>query len=237
MPTALALAIAMSLVPAVSSAQALHDREGMRTACDQGLRMAFAIGFPCSIGMSVLAKQIFGFLYLESLSPDQFQTGWELLTVSSLTIVLFTVVQATSGILQGIGKQRIPMYTLIAGVSCKIVMNYILVGIPEINIHGGPIASITCYTVSLVPNLYFVCKYAHLRVNFRDWMLKPVLASAAMGIPVWILSRILPFNRFVTLLEVAVGILIYAFAAVRLRILSPENLRLITNRLHIKGRK
>ena len=236
-PTALALAIAMSLVPAVSSAQALHDREGMRTACDQGLKMAFAIGFPCSIGMSVLAKQIFGFLYFESLSPDQFQTGWELLTVSSLTIVLFTAVQATSGILQGIGKQRIPMYTLIAGVSCKIVMNYILVGIPGINIHGGPIASITCYTVSLVPNLYFVCKYARLRFNFRDWLLKPALASAAMGIPVWILSRVLPFNRFFTLLEVAVGILIYAFAAVRFRILSPENLQLILKRLHIKGRK
>ena len=36
----------------------------MQKACDQGLRLAFLIGFPCSVGMSVLAKPVFGFLYL-----------------------------------------------------------------------------------------------------------------------------------------------------------------------------
>ena len=53
MPTALALAVAMSLVPAVSAAQALQDRSAMQKACNQGLRLAFLIGFPCSVGMSV----------------------------------------------------------------------------------------------------------------------------------------------------------------------------------------
>lgn len=63
-------------------------------------------------------------------------TGSTLLMVSSLTVVLFTVVQATSSILQGVRKQRIPMYTLVAGVVCKIALNYTLVGIPGFNIHA-----------------------------------------------------------------------------------------------------
>jgi len=234
MPTALALAIAMSLVPAVS-AQAVHDEKGTSQAADQGLKLAFMIGFPCSIGMSVLARQVFGFLYLESLKPEQFQTGWELLTVSSLTIVLFTVVQATSGILQGLGKQKIPMYTLIAGVSFKILMNYILVGIPGVNIHGGPYASLVCYTVSMVPNLYFVCKYAHLSFNFRDWIFKPGLSAAAMGIVIFAMRSFLPLNRVLTLLEVAVGVAVYAFMAVKLKMISSGELSGLLHR--ITGRR
>ena len=235
MPTALALAIAMSLVPAVSAAQAVHDEEKTKEACSQGLKLAFSIGFPCSVGMSVLARQIFGFLYVESLEPSQFQIGWELLTVSSLTIVLFTVVQATSGILQGLGKQRIPMYTLVAGVGCKILMNYILVGIPGVNIHGGPFASIVCYTVSMVPNLYFVCRYAHLSFNFRDWVLKPAVSALAMGIVVWGLRSVLPFHRLCTLLEVGAGIAVYALSAIKLGIISGSDLANLTKRLRRKG--
>ena len=62
----------------------------------------------------------------------------ELLSLSSLTIVLFTVVQSTSGILQGLRKQRIPMYTLMAGVAVKVLLNYTLIGMPGINIYGAP---------------------------------------------------------------------------------------------------
>ena len=54
----------------------------------------------------------------------------ELLQISALTIVLFTMVQATSGILQGAGKQYIPMITLFIGVAMKIVLNYTLVRRP-----------------------------------------------------------------------------------------------------------
>ncbi len=235
MPTALALAIAMSLVPAVSASQAVHDEEGTRQACDQGLKLAFLIGFPCSIGMSVLAKQIFGFLYLESLQPDHFRTGWELLTISSLTIVLFTVVQATSGILQGLGKQRIPMYTLIAGVTCKIVMNYILVGIPGINIHGGPYASLICYTVSMIPNLYFVCRYAHLKFNYRDWVFKPGLSALLMGLVVWILKTFLPTNRLFTLIEVMAGIAVYILVSYKLGVVSQREISYLKSFLRRKG--
>jgi stage V sporulation protein B len=233
----LALAVAMSLVPAVSAAQALHDQRKMQDACNQGLKMAFLIGFPCSIGMSVLAKEIFAFLYYESLSPEHFQTGWELLTVSSLTVVLFTVVQATSGILQGLGKQRIPMYTLIAGVSFKIIMNYILVGIPNVNIHGGPYASIVCYTVSLVPNLYYVCKYARISFDFKEWILLPAIATAFMGLSIWVVRSLLPIHRVCTVVEVGIGVFVYFLAALKLKILDADDLNSILRKLIHRRKK
>lgn len=229
-PTALALAVSMSLVPAVSAAKATEDYDGIRRQSDLGLRFAFLIGFPCSIGMSLLAREIISFFYAGTLTADQLTISSELLTMSALTVVLFTVVQATSSILQGLGKQRIPMYTLIAGVACKIFLNYVLVGTPDINIHGAPISSIVCYSVSMIPNLYYCMKYGKMKFNWQGWILRPGIATLAMGVVVWLLRGIFPLNHFTTILEIMVGVAVYVVAALAVKAISPSDFAALRRR-------
>ena len=208
-PTALALAISMSLVPAISYAKSLNDKKGITQRADTGIRYASLIGFPCAIGMSVLAKPILAFFYVDVLTPERLQTAAELLTVSALTVFLFTQVQATSSILQGLHHQKIPMYTMIAGVLCKIVLNYVLIGTPGIYIHGGPVASIVCYSAAMIPNLYFCCKYGELKFNWKDWILRPGFAAACMAGAALLLKTVLPEGRLVTILEIVCGAAVY----------------------------
>ena len=224
-PTALALAISMSLVPAVSSAKAVEDHARLVRESSNGIRFAFLIGFPCAIGMSLLSKQILSFFYLETLSADRLQTAAELLSVSALTVVLFTVVQATSSILQGMHRQKIPMYTMIAGVTCKIALNYILIGTPGIHIHGGPVASLVCYSVAMIPNLYFCCKYAEMPFQWSDWILKPGGAVLAMGLCVTALRYILPEGRIFTIAMIIIGVLVYLGTAFLLKAITKDDLR------------
>lgn len=223
-PTALALAVSMSLVPAISACRALNDHTGAARQSNLGLRLAFVIGFPCSIGMSVLAEPIIRFFYQGTLSAGNISAASSLLTKSALTVVLFTVVQATSAILQGLGRQRIPMYTLVAGVACKIILNYTLVAIPGINIHGAPIASIVCYSVSMIPNLIMCMKYTGLRFNWQGWLLRPAAATAIMGAVVLAMRTLLPMTRLVTILEVLAGIAVYLAAALALKAVTREDL-------------
>ncbi len=225
-PTALALAISMSLVPAISAARAVNDRVAIVHHTDMGMRFAFLIGLPCSIGMSVLAEPLMRFFYEGSeYSQADLVTGGQLLTMSALTIVLFTVVQATSSILQGLGKQRIPMYTLVVGVVFKVALNYTLVGLPGINIHGAPLASIVCYTASMLPNIWYVLKNVQMRFNWMGWVVRPGIATAAMGVVVWALRELLPVNRLTLIIEVAVGVAVYAGAALAVKAITKEDLR------------
>ena len=224
-PTALALAVSMSLVPAISSAKAVEDNDAVIRQTDLGMRFAFLIGLPCSIGMSVLSEPLMRFFYQGSIAEEQLILGGELLAMSGLTIILFTVVQATTSVLQGLGKQRIPMYTLLAGVICKIVLNYVLIGTPGIGIHGAPIASLVCYTVSMVPNLYYVLKYTKSRMNWLGWIVRPGIATAAMGIAVFALRELLPFGRLLLLIEVAGGVVVFAVAALGVKAITKEDLR------------
>ena len=224
-PTALALAISMSLVPAISAVKAVEDRAAIRRESSTGIRYAFLIGLPCSIGMSVLAKPILAFFYQETLTPERLQTASELLTYSALTVVLFTAVQATSSILQGLHKQRIPMYTMIAGVSCKIALNYILIGTPGINIHGGPVASLVCYSVAMIPNLVFCCRLAEMPFDWMGWIVRPGLAAGAMGIAVGLMKSFLPLSRLWTIAEIAVGVAVFFAAAFADHAITREDLR------------
>lgn len=223
-PTALALSISMSLVPAISACKALGDRSGMQREANLGLRFAFLIGLPCSIGMSVLAEPIVRFFYQGTLSEELLVSAGELLTVSALTVVLFTVVQATSAILQGMGYQRVPMYTLVAGVACKIALNYVLVGTPGINIHGGPIASIVCYSVSMVPNLIMVIRHGKMKFDWKGWLLLPGIATACMGLVVWLMRSFLPWNRVMTLVEIVVGVAAYLAVAFLVKAIRKEDI-------------
>lgn len=231
-PTALALAISMSLVPVISFCRSSEDYEGIRRESNSGIRYAFLIGFPCSVGMSLLSGEIVHFLYgdVSSFTPDKLNLASELLSFSAITVVLFTVVQATSSILQGLRKQRLAMFTMIAGVAVKILLNYILIGTKGIDIHGGPYASIACYGLVMILNIVFVCKYSGLKFDLTNWVLRPGAASLLMGIFVWIMKMILPRGPVTTVVEVCIGILVFSLSAYLLKAITKNDLKSIRRR-------
>lgn len=233
-PTALATAIAMSLVPSISNAMARGDGKAMRHQSALGLRLSFVVGLPCTVGMSLLSSQLLSMIYRFD-SPEALHVTAQLLGLSSITIVLFTVVQATSGILQGLRKQRIPMYTLMAGVAVKVFLNYTLIGTPEINIYGAPIASIACYTISMLPNLYYVRKYTGMKLDLTGILLKPALAASLMGAMIYLSIRFLPSGRLWTLVFVVIGVASYAAFALLTGALTRNDLSPFLRRLKRKG--
>lgn len=228
-PTAIAIAIAMSLVPAISASIAKQDQKGVRHSSQLGLRFSFLVGLPCSFGMSILSKPLLSMIYRFS-SEQALNLTADLLSISSMTIVLFTVVQSTSGILQGLRKQRIPMYTLAAGVAIKIVLNYTLVGIPGIHIYGAPIASICCYTISMIPNLHYVFKYADMRFAWGGSLFKPLLATLMMSAVVVLLKAVLPQRAVFTVLLVLIGIVSYFGFALVTGALTKDDLNTLRKR-------
>ena len=147
-----------------------------------------------------------------------------------MTVVLFTAVQATSSILQGIRKQKIPMYTMMIGVAVKIAMNYFLIGTPGIDIHGGPYASIACYGIVLIINTVYVCRYTKMKFNWLDWVIRPGLAAAIMGAVVYLLKKLLPGGRIATIICVIAGIVAFCAAAYMLKAVTKDDIQVLSRR-------
>ena len=80
-----------------------------------------------------------------------------------------------------------------------VLLNYTLIGMPGITIYGAPIASLTCYTISMLPNLWYVRKYTGMKLDLKGILLKPALATALMGAVLALAIRLLPSGRLWTL--------------------------------------
>ena len=141
----------------------------------------------------------------------------------------------TNAILQSYGHERIPICTMLAGGLTKIVLNYILVGNPNINIHGAPVSTLCCYMVIVALNLFFVWKYSPEKPRYLQLFTKPVIASVLMGGAAWAVygfaSRLLAghsaygANALATMLGILAGVAVYAVLVIAMRILRAEDVK------------
>ena len=132
-------------------------------------------------------------------------------------------------------NKKLPIITVVIGGVVKIVMNYILVGNPNINIKGAPISTLCCYLLIAGLNLYFVWKYSEEKPRYFSVLLKPALASAAMGGAVWAMhgfvTRALSghsdygANALATLVAIMTGVVVYFILVLALQILRAEDVR------------
>ncbi|MCL1795531.1 MAG: polysaccharide biosynthesis C-terminal domain-containing protein, partial [Clostridia bacterium] len=218
--TVLATAICIGLVPLISAARAQNRISDMRRTSSLGLRLASLVGMPSSLGLSMLATPVIALLFYEYPAEEIAITG-EILSISAMTILFFTQVQASTGILQGAGWHKIPMISLAVGVLCKAVFNYVLVAIPTVNIFGAPIASLICYGVSMAINVVYIVRVVGMRFDAGGVLVRPGLATAGMGIAVLLITRLLDMSRrWNALVAVVAGgavyvVLVFAFGALR----------------------
>ena len=223
----------MSLIPFVAAALARQEHARANRVVSSALRLIALLAIPAGIGLSVLSEPILLLLY--PAQPQDALACAPLLRVQGVACIFICLMNLTNAILQSYGREKLPIWTMIAGGVTKIVMNYFLVGNPEINIMGAPISTLCCYLVIAGLNLSFVWKYSPEKPRYLQIFAKPVIASLLMGVSAWafygIFSRALSGlgsaylgNAAATMGAIVCAVVIYGVLVLALRILRAEDL-------------
>ena len=226
--------VTMSLIPFAAAAIAQRDTAKADRIISSAFRIIAVLAIPAGVGLSVLSTPIMR-LILPSRQEAAAAAGPHLRILGLATIFICLMI-LTNAILQTYGKEKLPIFT--AGGLTKIVMNYILVGNPEINIHGAPISTLCCYLVIVGLNLFFVWKYSAKKPRYLQLFAKPVLASVLMGAGAWavygFVNRALSgghsaygANAIAVMAGILAGVAVYGVLVVALRILRAEDVRSI----------
>ena len=178
-PQVLTQAVAMSLVPAVAMAVKQADKEFLHKNIQLGLRTAMMAGFPCAVGLFLLAKPIMILLY--PFQRESAISAAPILMIMAVGVVFLSSVQTLTGVLQGVGKQLIPVRNLAIGAFVKIVITWWLTGIYGINVKGAALGTLSAYMVAAILNLLAVKKYTGTEFDYKLSFAKPFLASLIMG--------------------------------------------------------
>ena len=215
LPPSFVYPVTMSLIPFAAAAMARKDNAGANRIISSAFRL-IAI--------------------LDPAPPEAAAAAGPHLQVLGIACIFICLMTLTNAILQSYGHERIPICTMIAGGITKIVMNYVLVGNPDINIHGAPISTLCCYLVICGLNLFFVWKYSPEKPKYLQLFTKPVVASVLMGVMAWagygLTLRVLTGGEYAygasalaTMIGIGAGVVVYGVLVIALGILRAEDLQ------------
>ncbi|MDL2220329.1 polysaccharide biosynthesis protein [Eubacteriales bacterium OttesenSCG-928-N14] len=228
-PSVLSTALQVSLVPAISALMTRRRADAVRHTAQQGLKLAIIIGLPCAVGLFILAGPITAMLY-RTLEYDSIVLATTLMQVMSIATFLLIMIQTATGIIQGIGRPRIPVRNLAIGAGLKVITTFVLMRYTGLNIVGAPIGTCICYATAAGLNIYYLFYHIGLSVNVGDFLLRPLACTAVMGLSVFGVYMLLSGfigNSISTLLSVVIGVAIYAVMVMVIGAIKPEDARIL----------
>jgi len=110
---------------------------------ESGIRVMSLIAMPCAAGLIVLAEPILRLL--GGYTGEKLALAVRLMRLLASCIVLNSLVLVVTAILQAHGFVHLPVLNLAVGGIVKVIVNFVLVGNPKINIVGAPIGTLSCY--------------------------------------------------------------------------------------------
>ena len=119
-----------------------------------------------------------------------------------------------------------------------IILNIILIPIPEIGINGAAIASVVCHTISFCISFIVLNKYIKISLSLKKCIIKPIIATIIMVIFSWniyidlcntSITCMLEINpqRVATIISIIMALIIYIICIILLKVLSKEELYML----------
>ncbi len=227
LPTALNVAFATALVPAISESMATGDKKTARKRITFSMRTTMLIAFPCAIGMCVLAKPILRLLY-----PNiELVEAPLLLQISSFSVIFTLINQTMGGALQGLGKVLVPAGSLACGAVVKLILNLTLIRNPEIGVYGAAISSVISSIVVTTIEMIILTRILKFDSNIKEMLVKPIVATTLMGIVAggtyYLVNTYLVSGAIATFIAIGAAVLVYALAVVKLEVFSREDYHML----------
>ena len=164
-PIVLAVSISASLLPNLSKVYVEKNQLEVKSLIEKSLQLTLSVSLVCAICFVIFGKQILQFLYGYSLSSEQLILSTKLLFLGGINLIFLSLLQVSSGILQGMGRQVFTMKSIIVGSVIKIVLTCVLVAFPQINILGAMISGGLSYFVVFMINYYQIRKITTARIS------------------------------------------------------------------------
>lgn len=227
-PQAVTAGIQIAIVPAIAEVFSTNRLEEVGRLIKTGIKLTIVITLPAGIGMSIMSQQIISLLYPAHQEAAHI-TG-AILAIIGVSVVFLGLFQTVTGIYQGIGKQNVPVQNLFVALMIKVVLTYVLVGVPELNIYGAAIATTVTYFIACMLNMIRLRTYVDYQFDVVDSYLKPAIATvvmAAVSLGTYLILVRLMRGSLATIGAIGLAMLVYLVAIMLLGVLKDDDYKML----------
>ncbi|MFW5790249.1 MAG: putative polysaccharide biosynthesis protein [Bacillota bacterium] len=171
-PTIITLSLATSLMPAISEAKAIDDKNLIQERLKTALRSTIIIALPAAVGLYQLAEPLSTVLF------DSPQAAVPL-QVMAWSVLFIALKQVSAATLQGMGHVFIPARNLLAGALINAILNFSLTG--YLGIRGAALGTLAGFVLTSCLNLFNT--YQKTDADLKGWgklFLRPLLGVLIM---------------------------------------------------------
>ena len=222
--------ITIAVIPAITASLTRKDLAEAKVTSESSVRTMALIAMPCAAGLFVMAEPVIRLL-CSTYTEDKIQLAATMLAILGLTVIFNSLVLLLNAIMQAHGDVVTPVVNMLIGGIIKIIVNYILVGQPNLNIVGAPIGTFICYISITALDLIAMKRHISARPAIFKNIIRPGLSSAIMGAATFMVYRVLSNAisswKLACLLSLAFAVVLYAVLVVFLRCLTYEDCMLL----------
>jgi len=230
MPCAFITPITISIIPAITAQLTTCNELEAKATEESAIRITGLISMPCAFGLGLLAQPVTALL--GGYTGDNLVLATKLMAILGFSIMFNAVVLVTTAIMQAHGHATRPVINMLIGGVLKLAAVFMLTGNPDIGIVGTPVGTLLCYVAIAVLNILSIRTLLEHPPAVLKNLIRTFLAAAIMGIFVFtaftglkmigITSRIILCG-----LPIAVGVIAYAIAAVKIKVVTREDCLLL----------
>ena len=228
LPFSMMVPLTACIIPAVSAALTKRDNEEARKISESAVRVGLLIALPMGMGLFALGGPIMGLLF------PAIDTGiaGPLLSILGLASIFVALQLLCNSILQANGMVNLPILAVVIGGAVKLVVNYTLVGNPNIRINGAPVGTLCCFAVIGALEMFIIRRRIPSAPRFGRATIRPLVAAGMMAVAARVSYNLLSGmvglgNSLSTAGAIGVAVVVYAVLVLALRAISREDLALM----------
>ena len=188
------------------------------------------LALPAGLGIAALSKPILELLY--SKQTHMIPIAAPMLCVYGFGVFMFSVASPVTNMLQAVGRMDIPLKSVAIGSIVKIILNFVLIGNPQININGAVWSTMVCYVVMLSINFTALLKVTKVRIDYSSVFIKPLIAAIVCGLAALyshslLADRLLLNAKVSTVLAICVGGALYAVTLLLIKGIARDDVEML----------
>lgn len=225
---AITQAFGIVALPSVTTAWTRKDSKKLKNNMETVIRMTMLVTIPAGIGISVIGPALLSMIYRSR--PEAVSIASGIIPILGIATIFTAASTPVCSMLQAIGRIDLPVKIISIGLVIKIAINYLLVGIPQINIQGAGIGTMVGYAFIFVTSMIMLCKETRIVPEFSGTIVKPLIASLFCGatakVAIMILRGRIPLIAAI-FLSVALSVIVYVLALFALGALHKNDIILL----------
>lgn len=224
-PLAMANALSSSVIPSLTAAVSVGDREQIYNKIQLTIRFAMLIAIPSFVGYLALSSPVMQLLY-----GDKRQTPALMLSIGAVTVVFYCLSTVTNAVLQGLNRMTTPVKNAAVSLGIHLVALLIMLIFFKWSIYSIVVANIIFSLSMCLLNAYAIRSACGYTQEIERTFVKPLIASAVMGVATFGVHKFFDFligGRIATILAMLIAVAVYGAGVLLLGVLSEEELRMM----------